>query len=336
MNEPAAPTFDEIRAAERRIAPHVRATPVMVSPVLDEYFGASLHFKCEHLQRGGAFKFRGACNAVWAMSDEDAARGVVTHSSGNHGTAVALAAATRGIPAHIVMPDGVNEVKLENVQRAGGNTYRCPPTLAAREAACARVQRVTGACLVHPFADRHVIAGQGTVAAALLEQVRDLDTVIVPIGGGGLAAGVVVALAALAPHVAVVGAEPAGADDAFRSLQAGERVTDVVPNTLCDGLQATIGMPNFEVLREHGVEVITVDDAVTLVAMRLLWRELKQTVEPSSATVLAALMAMPDRFRGRRVGLVLTGGNVDLAKIPFLADGRRDHCTGDAGAGSKP
>lgn len=326
-----APNLGEIRVAAHRIDPYVRATPVISSPELDERFGARLHFKCEHLQRGGAFKFRGACNAVWALSDEEAAEGVVTHSSGNHGTAVALAAATRGIPAHIVMPDGVNEAKLANVERAGGITYRCPPTLAAREAACSRLQRVTGARLVHPFADRNVIAGQGTVALALLEQVHDLDIVIVPIGGGGLAAGVVVVLAALAPSVTVIGAEPVGADDAYRSLRTGKRVTGMVPHTLCDGLRATIGEPNFAVLREHGIEVIAVDDAATLVAMRLLWREIKQTVEPSSAIVMAALMAKPERFRGRNVGLVLTGGNVDLAEIPFLDTGRGNHCTGDTG-----
>lgn len=308
----------DIRAACARIAPHALATPVIRAPALDALTGASLYFKCEHLQLGGAFKFRGACNAVWALSEEDAANGVVTQSSGNHGTAVALAAATRGIAAHIVIPEGAVQTKLENIRRAGGIIYRCAPTLAAREEACARVQRETGASYVHPYADRNIIAGQGTVVLELLGQVHDLDAVIVPVGGGGLAAGSATALAALAPDTVLIGAEPAGADDAFRSMQAGHRVTDAVPETICDGLRATIGAPNFMALREHDVEVIPVDDEATLAAMRLLWLELKQTVEPSSAIVMAALMAAPERFRGKRVGLVLTGGNVDLDATPFL------------------
>lgn len=318
MQDPEAVTIDRIRAAAARIAPYVRGTPVISSSVLDKRADANLYFKCEHLQLSGAFKFRGACNAVWNLSDEDAAHGVVTHSSGNHGAALALAAATRGIPAHIVIPEGANRAKLGNIEHAGGITYYCPPTLAAREEACAHVQWATDASLVHPFADNHIVAGQGTVALELLEQVADLDTVVVPIGGGGLAAGTAIALAALAPAITVVGVEPTGADDALRSLQAGRRVTDVVPDTVCDGLRAIIGASNFMALREHHVEVVTVDDAATLAAMHLLWQELKQTVEPSSAVVMAAVLARPERFRNRRVGLILTGGNVDLREAPFL------------------
>lgn len=310
--------FSDIRVAAARIAPYAQATPVLRSPVLDEATGANLFFKCEHLQLGGAFKFRGACNAVWALSPEDAAHGVVTQSSGNHGTAVAMAAATRGIAAHVIVPEGAVQTKLANIQRAGGTIYRCAPTLAAREEECARVQRETGASYVHPFADRNVVGGQGTVVLELLGQVAKLDTVIVPIGGGGLVAGSAITLAAIAPTVTLVGAEPAGADDASRSLLAGHRVTDVVPETICDGLRATIGSPNLDVLRENHVEVVTVDDAAILAAMRLLWLELKQTVEPSAAIVMAALMAAPERFRRQRVGLVLTGGNVDLDATPFL------------------
>lgn len=311
------PVLADIRGAAARIAPHARITPVLRSDVLDELAGATLYFKCEHLQRGGAFKFRGACNAVWALPDDVAKRGVVTHSSGNHGAALALAAQTRGIPAHIVVPEGAVAAKLANIERAGGIVHRCPPTQAAREEACARVQRETGATLVHPYADAQVIAGQGTLVPELLQQVPDLDAVIAPVGGGGLISGCAIALRALAPSVDVFGAEPAGADDALQSLQRGRRVTDVVPHTVCDGLRATIGEPNLALLRDLGVEVVAVDDAQILAAMRLLWSELKQTVEPSSAIVLAVLLARRERFTGKRVGLVLSGGNVDLDAIPF-------------------
>ena len=317
MSESTFPSLEDVRAAAARIAPHARVTPVLTNSVLDERAGAELFFKCEHLQVGGAFKFRGACNAVWSLSDVEASRGVVTHSSGNHGTALALAAATRGIPAHIIVPAGAVAAKLANIERAGGIVHRCAPTQAAREAACAQVQRETGATLVHPYADPRVMAGQGTIALELLHQVPDLDTLIVPLGGGGLASGCAVALAALARHVTMLGAEPAGAADAFQSLLRGERVTDIQPHTICDGLRATIGEPNFILLQSHQVEVVTVDDDATLGAMRSLWAELKQTVEPSSAIVLAALLKLGERFAGRRIGMVLTGGNVDLDALPF-------------------
>lgn len=288
------------------------------SPELDARTGADLFFKCEHLQVGGAFKFRGACNAVWSLGDDEAQHGVVTHSSGNHGAALALAARTRQIPAHIVVPEGAVAAKLANIERAGGILHRCTPTQAAREEACAKVQRETGATLVHPYADARVMAGQGTIILELLQQVLDLDVVIVPIGGGGLASGCAVALAGLSPKARLFGAEPAGADDACRSLQRGERVTDIVPHTICDGLRATLGEPNFALLGAHQVDVISVEDDDTLAAMRLAWAELKQTIEPSSAVVVAALLAQRERFAGQRVGLVLSGGNVDLDAIPFI------------------
>jgi threonine dehydratase len=318
MSEFTAPKPFDVRAAAARIAPHALVTPVLTAPALDERTGAKLFFKCEHLQRGGAFKFRGACNAVWSLSEAEARRGVVTHSSGNHGAALALAAATRGIPAHIVVPEGAVAAKLANIERAGGILRPCAPTLAAREETCANVQSETGATLVHPYADARVIAGQGTVALELLQQVPGLDAVVVPVGGGGLVSGCAILLRALTPSTDIVGAEPAGADDAYRSLRGGRRVTDVVPKTICDGLRATIGVPNFAMMNEHRVEIVTVDDDATLAAMRILWTELKQTVEPSSATVLAALLARRERFAGRRVGLVLSGGNVDLDAIPFM------------------
>ncbi|MEP7185921.1 MAG: pyridoxal-phosphate dependent enzyme [Rhodanobacter sp.] len=313
----ALPDIEQIRDAAARIAPHARVTPVLRSAMLDALSGAELHFKCEHLQVGGAFKFRGACNAVWALSDEQAARGVVTHSSGNHGNALALAAATRGIAAHVVVPDGAVRAKVEAIERAGAILHRCAPTQAAREAAADEVRRSTGAILIHPYADTRVMAGQGTVGLELLQQVPGLDSVITPVGGGGLASGVAIAAHALCPEMALFGAEPEGADDAAQSLRQASRVTTVVPDTLCDGLRALIGERNLDALRVHQVELITVRDAETIAAMQLLWSELKQVVEVSSATVLAAILKQRERFAGRRIGVVITGGNVDLHSFPW-------------------
>jgi len=313
----ALPDIDAIRDAAARIAPHATVTPVLRSATLDALAGAELHFKCENLQRGGAFKFRGACNAVWSLTDDEAAHGVVTHSSGNHGNALALAAATRGIAAHVVVPEGAVQAKLDAIARAGGTLHRCAPNQAAREAMCDQVQAQTGAVLVHPYADARVMAGQGTIALELLRQAPQLDALITPVGGGGLAAGVAIAAHALRPELMLFGAEPAGADDAARSLAAGERVTSVVPDTLCDGLRALVGEANLDALHAQCVEVVTVSDAETIAAMRLLWSELKQVVEVSSATVLAAILKQPRRFAGRRVGVVLTGGNVDLDALPW-------------------
>jgi threonine dehydratase len=313
----ALPRFDEIQDAAARIAPYARVTPVLRNEVLDALSGAELHFKCENLQRGGAFKFRGACNAVWSLDDETAARGVVTHSSGNHGNALALAAATRGIAAHVVVPEGAVRAKLEAIERAGAILHRCAPTQAAREAKCAEVQRATGAELVHPYADTRVMAGQGTIALELLQQVPGLDAVITPVGGGGLASGVAIAAHALNPALNLFGAEPSGADDAAQSLAQGARVTTVQPDTVCDGLRALVGERNLDALRAHHVGIITVSDAETIAAMQLLWSELKQVVEVSSATVLAAILKQPQRFAGKRLGLVLTGGNVDLGALPW-------------------
>jgi len=313
----ALPSFEQVRDAAARIAPHARVTPVLRSAALDALADAELHFKGEHLQRGGAFKFRGACNAVWSLDDETAARGVVTHSSGNHGNALALAAATRGITAHVVVPQGAVRAKLEAIERAGAILHRCAPTQAAREAMCAEVQRATGAELVHPYADTRVMAGQGTLALELLQQVPGLEALITPVGGGGLASGVAIAAHGIDPALNLFGAEPLGADDAAQSLARDTRVTTVVPDTVCDGLRALVGECNLDALRTHRVEVITVNDTETIAAMQLLWSELKQVVEVSSATVLAAILKQPQRFAGRRVGVVLTGGNVDLQALPW-------------------
>ena len=306
------PTFDDVLAAAARIATHAQVTPVLRSGSLDALAGAELHFKCENLQRMGAFKFRGACNAVWSLDEATAARGVLTHSSGNHGAALALAARTRGIAAHVVVPEGAVPAKLEAIRAAGASLEFCAPTMAAREAAAVAVQARTGGTLVHPFTDPAVIAGQGTAALELLRAAPGLDLLLVPVGGGGLVGGTAIAAAGAAPRTRVVGAEPEGAADAFESLRRGVRVTDMVADTICDGLRGVVGAVNLQLLRAHEVDVLLVSDAETLAAMRLLWERLKLLVEPSSATVLAAVLRYPERFAGRRVGIILSGGNVDL------------------------
>ena len=315
----ALPGYADVLAAAARIAPHAHATPVLRSRTLDELLGFASFFKGEHLQRGGAFKFRGACNAVWALDEGQAARGVVTHSSGNHGAALALAARTRGIACHVVVPEGAVRSKLAAIEAYGATLHTCAPTIAAREARCAEVQAHTGAVLVHPYTDFHVIAGQGTAVLELLNRCGNaLDAVIVPVGGGGLASGTAIALAAHAPHARLLLAEPSGAAETAASLARGARVTEFTPETVCDGLRGTLGAPNFALLQAHAAEALTVDDAETIAAMRLLWTRTKQLVEPSSATVLAALLKHRDRFRGQRIGAILSGGNVDLDALPAL------------------
>ena len=317
MQTAQQPAFEDVLAAAARIAPHAHATPVLRSRGIDAIAGCALHFKAEPLQRAGAFKFRGACNAVWSLDEATAARGVVTHSSGNHGGALALAARTRGIPCHVVVPEGAVAAKLAAIEAYGAILHRCAPTIAAREAMCAQVQADTGAELVHPYTDPRVIAGQGTAAMELLGAVGALDALVVPVGGGGLASGTAIAAHALAPACRVFGAEPSGAADTFESLRRGEHVTDFVPDTICDGLRGTLGAPDFELLREHRVEVLTVEDAATVAAMRLLWQRMKLLVEPSSAIALALVLGNRERFSGQRVGVVLSGGNVDLDALPW-------------------
>jgi threonine dehydratase len=313
------PSIADVELARHRISAHARLTPVLRDEALDEEIGARVHFKCENLQRVGAFKFRGACNAVFALDDAAAARGVVTHSSGNHGAALALAAALRGIPAHIVVPANANALKLRNIVEAGGVVHTCAPTLAAREAMCSAIEREHGARLVHPYTDPLVIAGQGTAALELLDQVNGLDAFIAPVGGGGLMSGCATALRARSPHTVLVGAEPSGADDAQRSLAAGRVVPVERPDSICDGLLATLGEVNRRILHAHQVEVLTVDDAAVRAAMRRLWERLKLIVEPSSAITYAVLRAHRERFRGQRVGLLLSGGNVDLDALALVA-----------------
>ncbi len=317
MSNTRFPTFADIEAAAQRIARHAHRSPVRRSRSLDALAGAELHFKCENLQRSGAFKFRGACNAVWSLPAEVAARGVVTHSSGNHGAALALAARTRGIPAHVVVPEGAVKSKLAAILAYGATLHRCAASMAAREAGAEAVRAATGATLVHPYTDPAVIAGQGTAALELLIETGPLDALVVPIGGGGLAAGSAIVAQALHPGMLVLAAEPAGAADAAASLARGKRVTDGIPDTLCDGLRGTLGAINFAILREHAIEVPTVDDVDTIAAMRLVFERLKLVVEPSAAIALAAVLAQRERLDGYRIGVLLSGGNVDLDALPW-------------------
>ncbi|HET9032950.1 MAG TPA: pyridoxal-phosphate dependent enzyme [Dokdonella sp.] len=314
---PDAVLFTDIEAAAARVSAHARLTPVLQSHSINERAGAELLFKCENFQRVGAFKFRGACNAVWSLTDAVADKGVVTHSSGNHGAALALAARTRGIPAHVIVPQGAIRSKAEAISDYGASVHRCAATIAAREETAERVRDETGATLVHPYANTAVIAGQGTAARELILETGPLDVLIAPVGGGGLICGTAICAAALAPQCKVIGAEPSGAADTFESLQRGQRVGPFTPDTICDGLRTLVGEINFSMIREHGVEVLTVDDEATIAAMRLIWQRMKIIVEPSAAIVLAVAIQYRERFAGMRVGLILTGGNVDLDALPW-------------------
>ena len=311
------PDLAAIRAAHGRIAPFVHRTPVMTCRAVDDEAGASLFFKCEHLQKAGAFKARGACSAVFALDDDAARRGVVTHSSGNHGAAIAYAARCRGIPAFVVMPENAPAVKQANVRRFGASVRLCAPTVAAREATCDAVAVETGATLVHPFDDPDVIAGQGTAALELLEDVDGLDAIIAPCGGGGLLSGTAIAATSLSPGIRVLGAEPANADDAARSFASG-RVEPLAPTTtIADGLRTTLAPRTLAALRAHVGAIGTCSEEGILRAMRMTFERMKQVVEPSSSVPLACLLEGKLDVRGRRVGIIVTGGNVDLDRLPW-------------------
>jgi threonine dehydratase len=309
--------ISSIRDAAESLTGRIHLTPVMRSRALDALTGAEIHFKCENLQRGGSFKIRGALNAVLALDEERASRGVVTHSSGNFAAALALAAGERGVPAHLVMPENAPAVKREAVAAYGGIIHPCAPTLAAREEGAARVQSETGATFLHPYDNFDIISGQGTAALELLSQAPDLECLVAPVGGGGLMSGCAIAGRALSPRLELLGAEPAGADDAFRSLLAGSRLPQTDPRTIADGLRTSLGERNFPILERLLAGIVTVSEPHIVEAMRLIWTRLKLVVEPSGAVPLAALLEAPARFRGRRIGLLLSGGNVDLDALPW-------------------
>jgi threonine dehydratase len=311
------PGPEAIRRARTRIAPFAHRTPVVTSATVDAAAGAAVFFKCENFQRVGAFKFRGAVNAVFSLTDGEAARGVATHSSGNHAQALALAARLRGIPARVVMPRTSAAPKKAAVAGYGAGIVECDPTLAAREATLEAVLGRSGAVPIHPYDDFRIIAGQATAALELLEDVPGLDLVLVPVGGGGLLAGTALAAHHFAPGTRVIAAEPAGADDAARSLAAGRIIPSESPRTIADGLLTSLGQRNFPVIRRHVERIVTVSEEGIVRAMRMIWERMKLVVEPSSAVPLAALLEHDLGHGGRKVGIVLSGGNVDLDRLPW-------------------
>lgn len=313
MNKP--PTLREIRIAHDLIKDYIHWTPVHTSRSLNDLVGRELFFKCENLQKAGSFKIRGAAKAVFCLSDEQAERGVATHSSGNFAQALALAAGWRGIPAYLVMPENAPSVKKEAVAGYGGQITFCRPTLPAREEGLARVVQQTGATFLHPYNNYDVIAGQGTATLELLTDVPDLDCVIAPVGGGGLLSGTALAAKGISAQITVLAGEPKGADDAFRSLQAGEIIPSVNPQTIADGLLTSLGDKTFPIIQQHVSEIITVSEESIIYALRLLWERLKLVVEPSSAVVLAALLDRKADLPWPRIGVILSGGNVATEKL---------------------
>jgi threonine dehydratase len=316
---PTLPDFSAVLSAAARIAPYAQHTPVLRAHSLDDIAGCSLHFKCENLQRVGAFKFRGACNAIFSLNDDVVSRGIITQSSGNHGAAVALASRLRGVPATVVVPQGAPAVKLAAIAGYGARVVRCSPTMAARNAAAEALVAETGGYLVHPFDDADVIAGQGTVALELLHTQPALDVLLAPVGGGGLLSGCALTARTLKPALEIFGAEPAGAADAHASLREGRCITDMTANTVCDGLRGHLAPRTLALLERHVNDILIVDDAAVVTAMRLLWERLKLVVEPSGAIAFAAVLCNRERFAGRSIGIVLSGGNVDLDTLPWQA-----------------
>lgn len=319
------PTRRDIETAAARIAPYAHRTPVMTSRGMDELIDASLFFKCENLQRVGAFKFRGAANAVFSLSESGAVHGVATHSSGNHAQALALAGRLRGIPAHIVMPENAPAIKKRAVAGYGARITFCEPTLEARERTLEAVVAETGAVFIHPYNDERIIAGQATAACELLEDVPDLDVVMTPVGGGGLLSGTALAAHYHRDSPAVVAAEPEGADDAKRSFEAGYIIPSVDPRTIADGLLTSLGEKTFTVIRRHVHGIVTVPDDAIIEAMRLVWERMKLVIEPSAAVPLAALIERRIDVSGRRVGIILSGGNVDMERLPWQHDASHEN-----------
>jgi threonine dehydratase len=307
-----------ILSAHERIRPYVHRTLVLTSSRLNWASKASLFFKCENFQKIGAFKARGATNAVLSLDDATAQRGVATHSSGNHGAAVARAAKLRGIPAHIVMPSNSAKVKIRAVESYGARVVFCEPTEQARETVCADVIAKTGATLIHSFENEHVIAGQGTAAVELLEDVPDLDLVMCPVGGGGLLAGTAVAAKSMRPDIKVIAAEPENADDAAQSFRAGRVIHTEKKFTIADGLRTNVGEPNFAIIRRYVDDIVTVSEEAIISAMRTIWETMKIIVEPSAAVPYAAIQEGKIDVSGQRVGIILTGGNVDLDTLPWM------------------
>lgn len=310
-------SIQDIQQAAQRIKPYIHRTPILTNESLNQQVGAQVFLKCENFQKVGAFKFRGASNAVWSLSEEEARVGVITHSSGNHAQALALAAQMRGVPAYIVMPSNAPQVKKNAVAGYGGQITFCEPTLAARESTMERIRLDTGATVVHPYNDERVIAGQGTATLELLEDVPDLDVILAPVGGGGLLSGTSIAATETRKGIRVIAGEPEMADDAFRSLQAGEIIPSLHPKTVADGLLTSLGTLTFPIIRERVEQIVTVSEAGIIAAMKFIWERAKIIIEPSSAVPIGVLWEKKIDLRGLRVGVILSGGNVDLEKLPW-------------------
>ena len=312
------PTFDDMLAAHERIAPHIHRTPILTSGYLNDLTGAELFFKCENFQKAGAFKVRGASNAVFGRSDDVAAKGVATHSSGNHALSLSYAAGRRGIPCHVVMPRTASQAKKDAVRGYGGIITECEPSTTSREEVFARIHAETGANFVHPYNDPRVIAGQGTCSRELMEQTDGLDAVIAPIGGGGMISGTCLTLSHMAPDVAIYAAEPEQADDAYRSFKAGHIIADDAPVTIADGLKVPLKENTWHFVSNHVTDIFTASEEEIIAAMKLTWQRMKIIIEASCAVPLATIIKNPDTFRGKRVGVIITGGNVDLDTLPWI------------------
>lgn len=313
------PGWDDVVEAHGRIAPHIHRTPILTSSFINALTGAELFFKCENFQKAGAFKVRGATNAVFGLSEAMARKGVATHSSGNHALSLSYAAGQRGIPCHVVMPRTASEAKKVAVGGYGGTIIDCEPSIRSREAVFAEVRKRTGADFVHPYNDSRVIAGQATCSRELMEQVEGLDVVIAPIGGGGMASGCCLTLSTLAPRVEIYAAEPEQADDALRSVKAGRIIADDAPVTVADGLKVPLKERTWHFVSKYVADIFTASEQEIIDAMQLTWQRMKIVIEPSSAVPLAAIIKNPNVFRGKRVGVIVTGGNVDLDKLPWIA-----------------
>lgn len=310
-------TYSDIEAAHERIKPHVHRTPVMKSAFLNQQIGCEVFFKCENFQKVGAFKARGACNAVFSLTSEQAARGVVTHSSGNHGAALAWAAGKRGVAATVVVPENAPGPKKRAIEGFGAKIVYCEPTVQARESTTNELIAKHGFELVHPYDDDRVIAGQGTAAKELIEEMGEFDIVMAPTGGGGLLSGTSISAKQLLPKAKVYGGEPKGADDAYRSFTSGVLVTEQTPKTVCDGLRTTLSPRTIAIIQKNVDAIYTAEEVTIIRAMRLIWETMKIIVEPSCCPPLAAIMENPADFKGKRIGVILTGGNVDLEKLPW-------------------
>jgi threonine dehydratase len=312
------PTLADMLIAHERIKPYIHRTPVLTSTYLNELTGAELFFKCENFQKAGAFKVRGASNAVFGLDEETAKKGVATHSSGNHALSLSYAAGRRGIPCHVVMPRTAPQAKKDAVRGYGGIITECEPSTSSREAVFAEVQAETGAEFVHPYNDPRVIAGQGTCSKELIEQVEGLDAVVAPIGGGGMVSGTCLTLSNLAPQVEIYAAEPEQADDAYRSFKAGHIIADDAPQTVADGLKVPLKELTWHFVSNYVTDILTASDPEIVDAMKLTWQRMKTVMEPSSAVPLATILKNKDKFAGKRVGVIVTGGNVDLDKLPWI------------------